>query len=97
MSVTVAAITLFGVFLLLLILSVPISISIALASLITGLFFLSFDQISFIVVQKMHGGIDSFTLLAVPLFIFAGNIMNNGGIARRLIRLAQLLAGRVPG
>lgn len=47
--------------------------------------------------QKMNSGVESFSLLAVPLFILAGNIMNNGGIARRLIRFAQLLSGRIPG
>ena len=45
----------------------------------------------------MNSGVESFSLLAVPLFILAGNIMNNGGIARRLIRFAQLLSGRIPG
>lgn len=58
---------------------------------------LPWDQTSFIVMQKMNSGVESFSLLAVPLFILAGNIMNNGGIARRLIRFAQLLSGRIPG
>lgn len=57
---------------------------------------LPWDQTSFIVMQKMNSGVESFSLLAVPLFILAGNIMN-GGIARRLIRFAQLLSGRIPG
>lgn len=47
--------------------------------------------------QKMNNGVDNFNLIAIPLFILAGNIMNNGGIAGRLIRLAQLMSGRVPG
>src|SRR5699024_4059725 len=41
--------------------------------------------------------VESFSLLAVPLFILAGNIMNNGGIAQRLVDLALVIAGRVPG
>ena len=47
--------------------------------------------------QKMVTGIDSFALLAVPLFIMAGNIMNHGGIARRLVDFAYLFVGRIPG
>lgn len=97
MSVAASAVILFLVFLVLLFLGIPISVAIVISSLSTALFFLPADQASFIVMQKMNNGVDSFTLLAVPLFIFAGNIMNNGGIARRLIRFAQLLAGRVPG
>ncbi|WP_040157834.1 TRAP transporter large permease [Mobilicoccus massiliensis] len=95
--VGLAALVLFGVFFLLLVLGTPISIAIAVSSILTALCFLPFDQSTFIVMQKMNNGLDSFTLLAVPLFILAGNIMNNGGIARRLIRLAQLVAGRIPG
>ena len=47
--------------------------------------------------QKMNSGIESFSLLAVPLFILAGNIMNNGGIAKRLVNFAQLFVGKLPG
>ncbi len=47
--------------------------------------------------QKMVTGIDSFSLLAVPFFIFAGNIMNRGGLAVRLINFAKVLSGRLPG
>ncbi|GAB94410.1 tripartite ATP-independent transporter DctM subunit [Kineosphaera limosa] len=97
MSVLVATLVLFGAFLLLLFLGVPIAISIAVSALATMLLVLPYDQASFVVMQKMNSGIESFTLLAVPLFILAGNIMNNGGIAGRLIRFAQLLTGRLPG
>ena len=45
----------------------------------------------------MNSGVESFSLLAVALFILAGNIMNNGGIARRLINFAKVLVGRIPG
>ena len=47
--------------------------------------------------QKMNSGVESFSLLAVPLFILAGNIMNNGGIARRLVNFAKLFCGWIPG
>lgn len=97
MNIAITALVLFGVFAVLLILGCPISISIAISSIATTLVNLPWDQTSFIVKQKMNSGVESFSLLAVPLFILAGNIMNNGGIARRLIRFAQLLSGRIPG
>ena len=97
MNIAITALVLFGVFAVLLILGCPISISIAISSIATTLVNLPWDQTSFIVMQKMNSGVESFSLLAVPLFIRAGNIMNNGGIARRLIRFAQLLSGRIPG
>ena len=50
-----------------------------------------------VVVQRMFTSTDSFALLAIPLFVLAGNIMNNGGIARRLINFAKLIVGRIPG
>lgn len=97
MSIGLIALILFAVFLVLLFLGVPISVSIVISSIATSLIFLSWGQVSFIMVQKMNGGVDSFSLIAVPLFIFAGNIMNNGGISHRLINFSQMLAGRVPG
>lgn len=97
MSMAISCIILFGVFLLLLLLGCPISVSIAISSIATALSTISWNQIVFITVQKMNTGVESFSLLAVPLFILAGNIMNNGGIARRLIRFAKAIAGRLPG
>ena len=78
-------------------LSCPISVSIVIASIVTAMSTLSWDQITFITMQKMNGGVESFSLLAVPLFILAGNIMNNGGIARRLVNFAKLFCGWIPG
>jgi tripartite ATP-independent transporter DctM subunit len=45
----------------------------------------------------MISGTDSFSLLAVPLFVLSGNIMNNGGIAKRLVNFAKVIGGRLPG
>ena len=85
MDIAVTTILLFAVFGVLLFLGCPISVSIVVSSIVTALSSLSWDQITFITMQKMNGGVESFSLLAVPLFILAGNIMNNGGIARRLV------------
>lgn len=97
MSIATVSIILFAVFFALLFFGVPISISILVSSLAATLTVLPWDQATFITMQKMNSGVDSFSLLAIPLFVLAGNIMNNGGIASRLINFARLLVGRIPG
>ncbi|WP_434055259.1 MAG: TRAP transporter large permease [Roseibium sp.] len=94
---TQSVLVLFGTFALLMILGVPIAFSIGLAAFATFLLFMSFDQSVYIVAQQVASGLDSFTLLAIPFFILAGNIMNRGGIAIRLIEFAKVLGGRLPG
>lgn len=97
MSIGTTAVVLFAVFGVLLLLSCPISVSIVIASIVTAVSSLTWDQVTFIVMQKMNSGVESFSLLAIPLFILAGNIMNNGGIARRLVNFAKLFVGWIPG
>lgn len=92
-----SVLVLFGTFALLMILGVPIAYAIGLAAFATFLLFMSFDQSVYIVAQQVASGLDSFTLLAIPFFILAGNIMNRGGIAMRLIEFAKVLGGRLPG
>lgn len=92
-----AAIVLVITFFLLLALSVPVSFSIISSALLTLTMFLTPKFGVFISAQKMVTGIDSFTLLAVPFFLLAGLLMSNGGIAKRLINLAMLVLGKVPG
>lgn len=92
-----AAVVLFASFGVLMVVGVPIAFAIGIASALTFLLFMSFDQTIFIVAQQMVSGLDSFTLLAIPFFILAGNIMNRGGIALRLIEFAKVLGGRLPG
>ncbi|MCG9664000.1 TRAP transporter large permease [Vibrio mediterranei] len=90
-------IVLFGSFFLFLGLGVPISFAIGIASLLTVMMTLPFDAAIAVISQKMASGLDSFALLAIPFFILAGNIMNQGGIALRLIEFAKVLGGRLPG
>lgn len=97
MSIGMTTLILFAVFAVLLFLGCPISVSIVIASIVTAVSSLSWDQITFITMQKMNSGVESFSLLAIPLFILAGNIMNNGGIARRLVNFAKLFVGWIPG
>lgn len=84
-------------FVVLLLLGVPIAFCIGIASLCTML--LSIDPVPAVttVAQRMATGLDSFALLAIPFFILAGQFMNRGGIARRLIELARSLVGVLPG
>ncbi|OZN24271.1 hypothetical protein CFY87_10100 [Actinobacillus seminis] len=88
---------LFGTFAVMLALSVPISFAIAISTLITIATTLPLDSALTVVTQKMASGLDNFALLAIPFFILAGNIMNRGGIAIRLIELAKVLGARLPG
>ncbi|WP_068315472.1 TRAP transporter large permease [Polycladidibacter hongkongensis] len=92
-----AALILFGIFAVLVTFGVPISFAIGLATTACVTFLMSFDQAIFVVAQRMATGLDSFTLLAIPFFILAGNIMNRGGIARRLIEMAKVIGGQLPG
>ncbi|WP_029064879.1 TRAP transporter large permease [Labrenzia sp. DG1229] len=92
-----SVLVLFGTFALLMMLGVPIAFSIGLSAFATFLLFMSFDQSVYIVAQQVASGLDSFTLLAIPFFILAGNIMNRGGIAMRLIEFAKVIGGRLPG
>ncbi|MGV6988095.1 TRAP transporter large permease [Testudinibacter sp. P80/BLE/0925] len=91
------SLVLFGTFIILLAIGISISISILLASIITLFFELPTDMVLYTGSQKMFSGIDSFGLLAAPFFIFSGNLMNKGGIARRLVNLALLIGGKIPG
>jgi tripartite ATP-independent transporter DctM subunit len=92
-----SAVTLLLVFTALLLLNAPIAIAIGLATLSAMLFTIDFDAAVTTVAQRMAGGINSFTLVAIPLFILSGILMGRGGIAHRLIELAKALIGSLPG
>lgn len=92
-AMLVLMITLFA----LLALKVPISISIGISSLITLLVVLPFNTAVLMMAEKTVAGLNSFGLLAVPFFILAGVLMNNGGISKRLINFSKLLVGKIPG
>ena len=84
-------------FIVLLSLGVPISFSIGISSILTMLMSISSLPSVTTVSERMATGIDSFALLAIPFFILAGQLMNSGGIARRLIDFAKVLVGKLPG
>ncbi|GAB3511379.1 TRAP transporter large permease [Pseudoxanthomonas daejeonensis] len=85
---------LFLVFAILLVIGVPVAFALAAASLAALLYL---DLPSVVMVQQISAGTGSASLIAIPLFIFAGEIMMRGGISERLISLASSLVGRMRG
>ena len=85
---------LMGLFILFLVLRVPITFSLLVSSVVTALY-LKIPLLA--VVQRMVQGVNSFSLLAIPFFILAGEIMSKGGISKRLIQFSNILVGRVRG
>ncbi len=94
-----ATIILFAVFFVMLFAGVPISAGIGISSIVAIIASGRSDLqgFAFTAAQKCFSGLDSFSLLALPFFSLGGNIMNKGGIAKRLVRLARLLVGGIPG
>lgn len=82
---------------ILLIIGVPISIGIGLSSTLAMALILPFENAMVTSAQRLFIGTNSFSLLAIPFFILAGNIMNNGGIAIRLVNCAKVISGKLPG
>jgi tripartite ATP-independent transporter DctM subunit len=93
----ISILVLLGIFFVLVLLGVPIAISIGLASLSTLMMTMSFDPAAVTMAQRLAGGLDSFTLLAIPFFVISGYLMGQGGIAKRLIEAAKALVGTFPG
>jgi tripartite ATP-independent transporter DctM subunit len=88
--------SIFLMLLALLVLDVPIAVAIGLTAIA---FFVGLGQSDFLVMlpQRMYSGTTGFTLLAIPFFILAGNLMNTGGTTQRIFRFARALVGHVPG
>ncbi len=84
----------FIVFLVSLFLGVPVALCLAFTS-VAGL--MLHDTSLLVVVQRMFQGFNSFSLLAVPFFVLAGDLMNKCGITQRLIDFSYMLVGRIPG
>lgn len=81
----------------LLAIGVPVAWSISISALLTMLVSIPFLPATTTLAQRMGVGLDSFALLAIPFFILAGNLMNKGGMAHRLIAFAKTLVGALPG
>lgn len=88
---------LIGSFGLLLVLGLPVAFAIGIATTLTLLLSVETVPALTTVAQRMATGLDAFTLVAIPFFILAGELMNRGGMARRLVDLAKALIGGLPG
>lgn len=84
-------------FFILLVAGVPVAYAIGVSGVLTMLVNIDSLPAFTTFAMRMASGLDSFALLAIPFFIVAGNIMNSGGIAQRLIDFAKVLVGRLPG
>ena len=84
----------FVLFLFLLVFGTPIVFSLGIAASFT---LLSYDVPMSLVAQRMYGGLDKFTIMAIPFFILTGIIMEKGGIAKRIIDFATALVGWITG
>ncbi len=86
----------FIVLLVFIAIDLPIVVAIGLTAVA---FFVGQGQGKFLAMlpQRMHAGTTGFTLLAVPFFILAGNLMNTGGVTNRIFRFAKSLVGHIPG
>lgn len=81
----------------LLVMGTPIGVAIGLSSAVSMICMLPGDIAFATSAQRLFAGTNSFSLVAIPFFILAGNIMNNGGIAMRLVNCAKVISGRMPG
>ena len=82
---------------IMLVAGVPIAIALGISSVCAILPVMDLNVAVLTGAQRIFSGISVFSLLAIPFYILAGNIMNKGGIAVRLINLAKLITGRTPG
>lgn len=92
-----AGLIILGVLVVLLLGGIPIAIALAVSSICAILPILELEPALLTGAQRIFSGISVFNLIAIPFFILAGNIMNKGGIAIRLIQFAKLFTGRIPG
>lgn len=93
----ISAIIMTVLLIVMLVMGASISIAIGLSSAVAMLCMLPVDISLITSAQRIFTGANSFSLIAILFFILAGNIMNNGGIAVRLVNVAKVLSGRMPG
>ncbi len=89
-----SAIVVFILFVICLLIAIPVSISLGIVAVLPGAFDASFTASGSYVIRSMLGGIDSFPLLAVPMFVLAGILMANGGISKRLFDVFSYFLGK---
>jgi len=87
--------TIFGVFLLLAAIGLPISLALVAGSAAPLLFFTTTDLQ--VIVQRFFNAVNQYSLMAIPLFVLSGALLDKGGVSKRLIRFANSLVGWMPG
>ena len=85
---------LFAVFTILLVSGMPVAFCLLLSAICSA-FYAGIPLL--VIFQRMFAGIDNFVLLAIPFFIFMGNIMEQGGMARRVVKFSNIIIGRIKG
>lgn len=90
-------IILFGIFAVLLISGVPVAFALGCATMATIVFSPEITITTAVIAQRLFGGLDSTSLMAIAFFVLAGNLMTKGGISRRLVDLANSMVGGVRG
>ncbi len=88
------AIILVGLLLLLMFLQVPIGFALAISSAVA---FTTYNVPVHVLAQNLYTGVSSFTWIAIPMFIFAGNLMSHGGLSRRLVNFSEAILGTIRG
>ena len=91
MTIAFLFISLFGLMLI----GVPVAVSLGASTVITMLLFTDLDVAT--IPQLIFDGINKFALMAIPMFILAGNLLSKGGSARRIIDFAKSMVGHLPG
>lgn len=89
-----SSIVIFILFVICLVIAIPVSISLGIVSVLPGAFDPSFTASGTYVIRSMLGGLDSFPLLAVPMFVLSGIIMARGGISRKLFDVFAYFMGK---
>jgi len=88
--------TLFGIFFLLLLLSVPVAVSLGFSAIITAFIFEGSDAVIDLA-SNLFSQLDKYALMAIPMFIMAGNLLSKGSSAKRIIDFAKAFVGHLPG
>ena len=90
------ALVLFSLFFILLLLSVPVAVALGLSTFITAYFFEGYDSLVDLA-SNLFSQLDKYALMAIPMFILAGNLLSKGGSAKRIIEFAKAFVGHLPG
>lgn len=90
-------IIMFGAFALLLIVGVPIAMSLGVATMAAIIFSPDLGLSVSVIAQRIYGGLESTSIMAIPFFVLAGNIMTKGGISKRLCNFANSIVGNIRG